>query len=167
MTLDELNALDRDTALAEFVKCCGSRKWAAALADKRPYSDLSALLTASDKIWERCSGEDALEAFDQHPRIGDIESLEKKFPETKEWAGGEQSGVNTASARVLEELARGNERYEQKFGYIFIICASGKTAKEMLDLLNERLFNEAGEELEIAMKEQNKIAHLRLKKLLE
>jgi 2-oxo-4-hydroxy-4-carboxy-5-ureidoimidazoline decarboxylase len=166
MTFDELNSLDKESAIAEFLKCCGSTRWALALAEKRPFADLSSLLKVSDQIWEGCSGDDALEAFGRHPKIGDLENLEKKFASTKDWAGGEQSGVNTASNHVLQELAEGNERYEQKFGYIFIVCASGKSAKEMLDLLTERLWNDAGEELEIAMKEQNKIAHLRFEKLL-
>ncbi len=166
MTIQELNCLSAEELREEFFKCCGSTTWAEKLAAKKPFKNKAEILELSDKICANCSTEDGLEAFTHHPKIGDIKSLEKKFASTKEWAGGEQSGVNTAAQETLIALAKGNDDYENKFGYIFIVCATGKTADEMLALLNERLPNDATTEMKIAMNEQNKITHIRLEKLL-
>ncbi|MHB8260716.1 MAG: 2-oxo-4-hydroxy-4-carboxy-5-ureidoimidazoline decarboxylase [Bacteroidia bacterium] len=166
MTLEELNNLPTTKAFEEFFKCCGSTTWAKQLADKKPFKSKEELLIISDNIWLNCSPKDGLEAFTHHPKIGDLKSLTTKFASTKEWAGREQAGVNTATHDVLIALAKGNEAYEKKFGYIFIVCATGKTADEMLALLNIRLANDTRTELKIAMNEQNKITHLRLDKLL-
>jgi 2-oxo-4-hydroxy-4-carboxy-5-ureidoimidazoline decarboxylase len=106
-----------------------------------------------------------LEAFTHHPKIGDAKSLAEKFATTKEWASNEQSGVNEASILTLNKLAEGNKAYEEKFGYIFIVCATGKSASEMLSLLESRITNTPEVEIEIAMREQNKITHLRIDKL--
>lgn len=166
MSIEELNNLSIDKACEEFFKCCGSTKWAQQLVNKRPFKNKEELLKISDIIWANCSDQDGLEAFTHHPKIGDLKSLEKKFDSTKEWAGGEQSGVNNAAHDTLVALAKGNEAYEKKFGYIFIVCATGKTADEMLTLLTVRLKNDAEAELKIAMSEQNKITHIRLEKLI-
>lgn len=166
MTIQELNNLSETILIEKLFKCCGSTRWAKQLAAKKPFDNIQQLLQVSDEIWESCTEADGLEAFTHHPKIGDIKSLEKKFASTKEWAGGEQSGVNTATQDTLKALAKGNDEYEKKFGYIFIVCATGKTADEMLTLLNERISNNAASELKIAMNEQNKITHIRLKKLL-
>ncbi|HEV7229864.1 MAG TPA: 2-oxo-4-hydroxy-4-carboxy-5-ureidoimidazoline decarboxylase [Bacteroidia bacterium] len=166
MTLQELNTISSKEAGAALFKCCGSTSWASKLTALRPYSGKQDLLEKSDRIWAACSEADALEAFRHHPKIGDLENLEKKFASTKEWAGGEQAGVNTASRQLLVELAEGNAAYEKRFGYIFIVCASGKSAGEMLALLQARIHNEAKDEMNIARGEQNKITHLRLEKLL-
>ena len=106
-----------------------------------------------------------LEALESHPKIGDLESLRMKYAGNKEWSGGEQAGVNSADEATLVALAEGNETYEQRFGYLFVVCATGKSAAEMLALLQERLGNEADEEFTIACGEQRKITHLRLDKL--
>jgi len=166
MSIEELNNLSTDQAREEFFKCCGSSAWAQQMANKKPFKNKEELIKTSDYIWANCSTQDGLEAFTHHPKIGDLKSLEKKFASTKEWAGGEQSGVNTATHDTLVALARGNETYEKKFGFIFIVCATGKTAEEMLDLLNNRLKNDVETEIKIAMNEQNKITHLRLEKLV-
>ncbi len=166
MSLEELNKLSRDKAFEELFKCCGSTDWARNLADFRPFKDKQELFKLSDMIWISSEMEDGLEAFSHHPKIGDLKNLEKKFASTKEWAGGEQAGVNTAEHQTLTELAEGNKAYENKFGYIFIVCATGKTADEMLLLLKARLMNDPTTEFRIAMAEQNKITHLRLEKLL-
>jgi 2-oxo-4-hydroxy-4-carboxy-5-ureidoimidazoline decarboxylase len=166
MTIDELNKLPTDIAFSEFFKCCGSTTWAKQLTGKRPFKDKEHLLQLSDNTWAVCSVQDGLEAFTHHPKIGDIKSLEKKFASTKDWAGGEQAGVNTATQNTLQALAEGNEAYLSKFGYIFIVCATGKTAQEMLALLNARLIHDKETEMKIAMNEQNKITHIRLEKLL-
>jgi 2-oxo-4-hydroxy-4-carboxy-5-ureidoimidazoline decarboxylase len=164
--LDKVNNLSEAEAKAEFMRCCGSTRWAERMLAGRPYMGEDELFHFSDKIWFDLSREDYLEAFSHHPKIGDIDSLTKKFASTKQWAAGEQSGVNTASREILEELAAGNKAYEDKFGYIFIVCATGKTAAEMLEILNKRLPNTPEVEIKVAMKEQNKITHIRLEKLL-
>jgi len=166
MHITELNTLSAEQAQSELFKCCGSTRWAKTLAEERPFSDLNTLLLRSDAVWAACGEADGLEAFTHHPKIGDLKSLEKKFSTTKEWAGGEQGGINHADASILRDLAAGNSAYEQKFGFIFIVCATGKSATEMLDLLNARLGNDPAAELKIAMIEQNKITRLRLEKLI-
>jgi len=132
-----------------------------------PADDLVELLEDAEEQWFKCSEEDWKRAFAQHPKIGDIDSLKKKFASTAAWASGEQSGVNAASQNTIEALAEANKKYEDKFGYIFIVCATGKSAEEMLEILLSRLPNDPEEEIEIAADEQNKITKLRLEKLLE
>ena len=166
MTIEELNNLSKDKAFEEFFKCCGSTTWAKQLTGKMPFKSKEELMRVSDSVWFACSIQDGFEAFTHHPKIGDLKSLEKKFASTKEWAGGEQAGVNTAAQNTLLALAEGNEAYLHKFGYIFIVCATGKTAEEMLTLLNARLVNDKDIEIKIAMNEQNKITHIRLDKLI-
>ena len=166
MTIEELNTINRKEAFDELFKCCGCTIWAQNLIDFRPYKNKEELFRLSDMIWTSCEGEEVLEAFSHHPKIGDLKNLEKKFASTKDWASGEQAGVNVAAPKVLEELAAANEEYEKKFGYIFIVCATGKTADEMLALLKARLRNVPEEEYRIAKTEQNKITHIRLDKLI-
>ncbi len=166
MKIDELNNLPEEQINNELFKCCGSTRWVANMLQSFPFHNTGSLFLIAEEKWQECSKEDWLEAFTHHPKIGDLKSLEKKFASTKEWAGGEQSGVNLASHEVLQELAEGNQTYEEKFGYIFIVCATDKNADEMLLLLKDRLENDLDKELRIAMKEQNKITILRLKKLL-
>ncbi len=132
-----------------------------------PADDLVELLEDAEEQWFLCSEADWKEAFAHHPKIGDVESLKKKFASTAQWASGEQSGVNNASAQTMEALAEGNKKYEEKFGYIFIVCATGKSAEEMLAILQNRLQNNPEVEIEIAADEQNKITKLRIEKLLE
>jgi len=165
MTLRQFNQYNSNMATAELLKCCGSSKWAEMLVSQIPFNTLDDLKRASDKAWFSCNAADWLEAFSHHPRIGAVKSLEKKFASKTDWPSGEQAGVNDASGAILEELAVGNVRYEKKFGFIFIVCASGKSAGEMLELLKYRLGNGPEEEIKIAMEEQNKITHLRLDKL--
>jgi len=167
MTLHELNTLPKSQLKDELMKCCGSSAWVNKMLPFFPADDLVELLEDAEEQWYQCSGEDWKEAFTHHPKIGDIDSLKKKFASTAQWASGEQSGVSSASQQTLEALAKGNEDYEKKFGYIFIVCASGKTAGEMLELLKERLKNNPKDEIEIAADEQNKITKLRLEKLVD
>lgn len=166
MTIAKLNSLKPQAAADELFKCCGSANWAKKLSEQRPFKNLHDLVATSDEVWQKCSKSDGLEAFTHHPKIGDLKNLEKKFASTKEWAGGEQAGVNVANQIVLQALAKGNEDYEKKFGFIFIVCAIGKSAEEMLALLNERMGNDKETEIKIAMAEQNKITKIRLKKLV-
>lgn len=166
MTIEELNTLDSDGVRTELTKCCGAHKWVDQMATLRPFENIGTLLEASTKIWFNCKQTDWLEAFTHHPKIGDVKSLEEKFTNTKDWAGNEQKSVETASVEAIEKLAHLNTVYEDKFGFIFIVCATGKSAEEMLEILMSRLDNNYTSELKIAMGEQHKITKLRLEKLL-
>ena len=167
MTLHDLNTLPKQQLKEELTKCCGSSAWVNKMLPFFPADDLVELLEDAEEQWWKCNEDDWKEAFTHHPKIGDIESLKKKFASTAQWTSGEQSGVNTASQQTIESLAEGNKRYEAKFGYIFIVCATGKSAGEMLAILQERLKNDPKDEIEIAADEQNKITKLRLEKLLQ
>jgi 2-oxo-4-hydroxy-4-carboxy-5-ureidoimidazoline decarboxylase len=166
MTLHELNTLPKDLLKQELFKCCGSHTWVDKMLVFFPADDMVELLNDAEDQWYECSEADWLEAFTHHPKIGDVESLKKKFAATAQWASGEQGSVAEASQQTLEALAKGNEAYENKFGFIFIVCATGKSAEEMLALLEARLPNSREEEINIAMDEQNKITKLRIEKLL-
>lgn len=167
MTLHDLNTLPKQQLKEELIKCCGSSAWVNKMLPFFPADDLVELLEDAEEQWWKCSEADWKEAFAHHPKIGDIESLQKKFASTAGWASGEQSGVTTASQQTIEALAEGNKQYEEKFGYIFIVCATGKSADEMLAMLEIRLQNSPEVEIEIAADEQNKITKLRIEKLLE
>ena len=166
MTLHELNILPKEQLKEELFKCCGSKTWVEKMLPFFPADDMVELLNDAEDQWYECSQEDWLEAFTHHPKIGDVESLKKKFASTAQWAGNEQGAVKEASEETLKALAKGNEEYEKKFGFIFIVCATGKSAGEMLMLLDSRLPNTREQEISIAMEEQNKITLLRLQKLL-
>ena len=166
MTLAELNTLDNHQLKEELAKCCGSSTWVKMMATYFPADSIEDILDEAETMWYECSEDDWKEAFTHHPKIGDVESLTKKFTSTAQWASGEQSGVNTASAETIKALAEDNRLYEEKFGYIFIVCATGKSAEEMLSILQARLKNEPADEIKIAAAEQNKITRLRLQKLL-
>jgi 2-oxo-4-hydroxy-4-carboxy-5-ureidoimidazoline decarboxylase len=167
MTLHELNTLPKPQLKEELMKCCGSSEWVNKMLPFFPADDLVELLEDAEEQWFKCTEEDWKEAFSHHPKIGDTESLKKKFASTATWASGEQAGINTASGEIMKALADGNRQYEEKFGYIFIVCATGKSAEEMLEMLLGRLSNDPKEEIEIAADEQNKITKLRLEKLLD
>jgi 2-oxo-4-hydroxy-4-carboxy-5-ureidoimidazoline decarboxylase len=129
---------------------------------RRPFGSQAALLSAARDEWFSLAREDWLEAFSHHPKIGDREALRERFAGTRHLSEREQSGVNGASDSVLEALAAGNHAYEKKFGHIFIVCATGKSATEMLGLLRSRLGNDPDVELRIAAAEQAKITEIRL-----
>jgi len=167
MTLHELNTLPEEALREELTRCCGSSAWVNSMLPHFPVDDLVELLEEAEEQWFDCSADDWKEAFSHHPKIGDTDSLKKKFADTAAWAGNEQSGVNSASDQTIEELAKYNKEYEEKFGYIFIVCATGKTADEMLALLKERLSHKPDYEVLIAAEEQIEITKLRLNKLLE
>lgn len=166
MTLAEFNALPAGHAREELLRCCGCGRWAGDVIAGRPFADKKALFAASDAAWMKTGEAEWREAFSHHPRIGGKDALRAKFAATSGWAQGEQAGALAASETVLEELAKGNAVYEKKFGHIFIVCATGKSAAEMLDLLQSRLGNDLAAELKIASGEQNKITNIRLEKLL-
>ncbi len=165
MTIESFNELPEKEAFDSLFACCGSTNWAKQMVGFRPFDTLTDLKATADRIWGETTEADWLEAFTHHPKIGDTESLKKKFASTAAWASSEQSAVQEAGMEVLEKLAQGNRDYEAKFGFIFIVCATGKTAPEMLALLEARLPNEKEEELLIAAGEQHKITHIRIDKL--
>lgn len=167
MTLHELNTLSQPQLREELFKCCGSSSWVKMMMAYFPADDLVELLEDAEEVWYECSEDDWREAFGHHPKIGDVDSLTKKFAATAQWAASEQGAVSAASRETIEALAEGNRLYEEKFGYIFIVCATGRSADEMLGLLQERLKNDPAEEIKIAADEQNKITKLRIEKLLD
>jgi OHCU decarboxylase len=165
MNLELINSWGDGEARAAFQKCCGSSRWAAEMAARRPFAGEADLLAVADQVWQGLDRADWLEAFAAHLRIGDLESLRRRYAPTAGWAAGEQAGVAGASEAVLQGLAQGNADYETKFGYRFIICATGKTAEEMLAALCQRLPNDPERELRLAAGEQAQITRLRLHKL--
>ena len=132
MNFDEFNWLPQAEAFSQFTRCCGSRKWAELMAARRPFHSIGQLLHTADEVWNSLCHDDWKEAFAHHPKIGDMENLKQKFGDTSQWASGEQSGIKGAPDEVLRKLADQNHCYEEKFGYIFIVCATGKCAVEML-----------------------------------
>jgi allantoicase len=166
--LARLNAMPAAEAHAAFMRCCGSARWAAAMAAARPFASRAALFGVAEQAWWRLGDRDWREAFSHHPEIGaDVAKLREKFAATAGWSAGEQSGVGGASEATLQALARENREYSARFGHVFLVCASGKTADEMLALLLTRKDNAADKELRIAAGEQAKITKLRIAKLLD
>jgi 2-oxo-4-hydroxy-4-carboxy-5-ureidoimidazoline decarboxylase len=164
--LARLNRLEAAAARAALTRCCGSARWVEAMVAARPFATVSALHQAAAQQWAQAGSDDLLEAFRHHPRIGDLASLRERFASTAAWAGGEQQGAAGADEETLQQLARGNADYQARFGFLFIVCATGKSAAEMLGLLRTRLRNAPAEELRTAAAEQAKITGLRLGKLL-
>ena len=165
-SVDRLNKLSANKAEAEFLKCCGSQRWAHAMSDTRPFAALDEVLAEADRVWWSLNEADWLEAFRAHPKIGEKKAATAQSAEAQKWSAQEQSGVAQASATTIHELAERNREYEDRFGFIFIVCASGKSSEEMLAIINERIRNNAETELRTAAAEQSKITRLRLEKLL-
>ncbi len=166
MKIEEFNNLSGEEKVAQLSVCCGSLKWQQQMAVAAPFTSLSAMANVSELVWyTQCFEAEWLEAFRHHPKIGDVQSLKEKFASTQHLASNEQQAVNTASDEIIQSFADANTAYETKFGFIFIVCATGKSADEMLRLLNDRLRNTYFEELNNAMGEQHKITLLRLQKL--
>ena len=166
MTLESLNALTFSDANEQFETCCGAANWVEKMNQNRPFQNKDDLYQKAESIWYSLSSKDWLEAFTHHPKIGNIDSLRKKFHNTKSISEDEQSGINDAAESTLKDLAESNQLYQDKFGFIFIVCATGKSADEMLTLIKIRLNNNVNVEMLNAAKEQNKITQLRLKTLL-
>ena len=166
LELASLNSLSPSHAEAEFLKCCGSKNWARKLTSARPFASLNELIAEAERAWWSLDSEDWLEAFHSHPKIGEKKAAAPTAVEARQWSEAEQSGIRDSTQQTLDALAKLNQTYEEKFGYIFIVCASGKSSEEMLAMLRERLNNNAADELRIAAGEQAKITQLRLRKLL-
>jgi OHCU decarboxylase len=161
-----LNSITADEAAEALLQCCGSNRWAAEMARSRPFPSMAALLTRANQVWSSLDRRDWLESFRSHPKIGEKKAADKVSSQSQQWSGQEQAGVANAPETTIDSLTEFNRAYDQKFGFIFIICATGKTSDEILTALRERLRHEPDVELPIAAAEQSKITQLRLKKLL-
>ena len=161
-----LNSLAPAEARHELLKCCGSHAWAARVEQARPYTSLDELIEQANNVWWALERADWLEAFRSHPKIGEKKVVKQVAAQSQQWSEQEQRGVTHASPEVTGKLATLNYDYEQKFGFIFIVCATGKSSDEILSLLENRLVNDPETELPIAAAEQAKITELRLRKLL-
>ncbi len=165
-TLARWNALPVADAENEILACCGSRAWARGMALRRPLADEAALLGASDEIWRGLSEADWMEAFRSHPRIGESRPEQPVHARSAAWSAQEQSGVTAEGDRIKVALAEGNREYERRFGRIFIVCATGKSGGDILDILRRRLQNDEAAELREAAEQQRQITRIRLKRWL-
>ncbi|MEO6070225.1 MAG: 2-oxo-4-hydroxy-4-carboxy-5-ureidoimidazoline decarboxylase [Chitinophagaceae bacterium] len=167
MTLEEFNSLGKEMAAPKLFNCCGSDQWVKRVMMDYPFMSLSDLINKATTAWyEDGKQEDWLAAFTHHPKIGDVKSIALKFADTQKEATAEQAGIKDADEEILEKFRAANKAYEESNGFIFIVCATGKTAHEMYRLLQDRLKNCKEEEILIATGEQHKITLLRLQKLL-
>jgi allantoicase len=164
--LRALNAMDEQAARAALTSCCGSSSWVEAMIAARPFAHVDALLETAAAIWDGLGKDDWREAFDHHPRIGDRARRAAQSAEAHKWSAHEQSRAQEASAEVLSALAARNLAYEERFGHVFLICATGKSSEEILQALDARMDNDAVTELRTAAAEQAKITGLRLERLL-
>jgi 2-oxo-4-hydroxy-4-carboxy-5-ureidoimidazoline decarboxylase len=164
--LDALPAEGDGGARAALTRCCGSRRWIDGMLARRPFGSAAAMHAAAHAVWDALDRADYLEAFSHHPVIGaDLADLRARFPTTRAWSESEQAGVAQADDATLRDLQEANRIYRDRFGHIFIVCASGLTAREMLARLRARLPNDPGVEIRVAAAEQAKITDLRLEKL--
>jgi 2-oxo-4-hydroxy-4-carboxy-5-ureidoimidazoline decarboxylase len=161
------NLLDPTAAAREVLPCCGSHAWATALAARRPIADEPALIEASTSVWRALSPEHWQEAFDSHPRIGQSHAQNQATEKSLRWSAQEQRAVFSQGDATKLALADANRRYEEKFGRIFIVFATGKTSAEMLAILEERMKNDAATELHEAAEQQRQITKIRLHRWLE
>jgi len=164
--LERLNALPHEQAVVQLLQCCGSHDWAERMAASRPFDDLEALYDTGDRIWRTLPRDAVREAFDAHPRIGERKAAAAQTLTETRWSAGEQAGMQRADESIAAEIARLQRAYEQRFGHIFLICAAGRSAEEMLASLRSRMHNDMDAELAVAAEEQRRITRLRLEKLV-
>ena len=161
------HTLPPEEAATEVLSCCGSHAWAAKLVAMRPFRDQQSLFAAADHCWQNLPEADWLEAFRSHPRIGEKHAENKTTAASAAWSRSEQSQMNEADAAILLRMREGHREYEERFGRIFIVCASGKQPAEMLRILEHRLTNDPAQELLESAAQQQQIMQLRLRKWLE
>jgi OHCU decarboxylase len=161
--LNRWNEAEGEAALDTMLACCGARSWAAAMIARRPVATAAELHDVADRVWSSMRERDWLEAFACHPRLGE-RSTSQPNSQSISWSSQEQSSIQTAAAATLAELAEGNSRYEKKFGFTYIVCATGKSPEEMLAVLNRRLTEDRESELQEAAEQQRQIMHIRLRK---
>ena len=166
IVLTRWNELEAEQAAKEILPCCGSLAWARDLAARRPIDDEPSLLQCSDEIWKRLPLEAWLEAFSTHPRIGERKAPPRASGQSAAWSRQEQQRVAGADTQAQSALAEGNREYERKFQRVFLVCATGKSALEILAILERRLQNDDATELREAAEEQRKITNLRLRNWL-
>jgi OHCU decarboxylase len=164
--VERLNRLGAEEARAALLSCCGSARWAERVAALRPFWDVGQLLGIAGRVWRELEAEDWLEAFRAHPKIGESKAAAETGEQARRWSEGEQARARDASDETRAALASANREYEARFGFIFIVCAAGRTADEMLAALRARLANDSETELRVAAGEQWRITELRLRKLL-
>jgi 2-oxo-4-hydroxy-4-carboxy-5-ureidoimidazoline decarboxylase len=165
--LNRWNELPTGAAEMEILPCCGSTAWAHRLAMARPLADEASLLSASDEIWGSLAEEDRNEAFRSHPRLGESKPIDSAAARSSAWSAQEQRDVTLADGATKAALARANREYESKFRGIFILCATGKTAAEILEILHRRMQNDPETEMREAAEQQRQITRLRLQKWLK
>jgi 2-oxo-4-hydroxy-4-carboxy-5-ureidoimidazoline decarboxylase len=163
--LSSWNAASVDEALDAMVACCGAQRWAAAMVARRPIGSVEKLSEAADEVWSTMEEADWMEAFACHPRIGERKATHASA-QSAAWSRQEQMSANTAAERILSDLAAGNARYQQRFGFTYIVCATGRSAEEMLEILNRRLASDRAAELREAAEQQRQIMQIRLGKWL-
>jgi OHCU decarboxylase len=163
--LAEWNSAGEAAALDTMIACCGARRWAAAMVALRPLTNIVALSEAADRMWSTMEEADWMEAFACHPRIGERKAAHATA-QSMAWSRQEQASASDAAEGVMAELAEGNAKYEQRFGFTYIVCAIGRSADEMLDILKRRLANDRTEELREAAEQQRQITQIRLGKWL-
>jgi OHCU decarboxylase len=162
----QLDAMPPDRAAELISDCCASARWVSAMVGRRPFGSMERLLQAADDTWRSLGPDDWREAFAHHPRIGEQRKSGRQSERGAVWAAGEQAGVGSAAEGTREAIATANREYEQRFGYIYIVCATGKSAEELLSIATGRLGNDADAEIAVAAEEQRKITSIRLRKLL-
>jgi len=166
-SLERFNRLPRQRALRALLDCCGSTKWTEQMLARRPFAGEAEFFEAADKTWSVLAHEDWLEAFQHHPPIGETRAAAKQSATASRWSAKEQSSAQKAAPEMLEGLAGQNRAYAEKFGYVFLICATGKSSAQILNAVRQRLPNDPDTELRVAAEEQRKITRLRLEKLLD
>jgi 2-oxo-4-hydroxy-4-carboxy-5-ureidoimidazoline decarboxylase len=164
--LKQWNEAESEAALGAMLACCGARRWASAMIARRPIATAADLHDLADHIWASMRERDWMEAFACHPRIGERSSSHSNSQSTI-WSNQEQASIQTAADATLAALAEGNARYEEEFGFTYIICATSKSSDEMLAILNRRLAYDRETELQEAAEQQRHIMHVRLGKWLE
>jgi 2-oxo-4-hydroxy-4-carboxy-5-ureidoimidazoline decarboxylase len=163
--LADWNRAVADDALRAMIACCGAKRWASAMVEQRPFAGIVELSEAADRTWGEMQEADWLEAFACHPRIGE-RKVTHVSAQSAAWSRQEQSSAASATERILSELAEGNALYEERFGFTYIVCATGKSAEEMLGLLQRRLASDRDAELREAAEQQRQILQIRLGKWL-
>jgi len=167
VSVEALNVLSAERAAELFRACCGALRWVDAMVSRRPFFSRDAVLQAADDEWSSMRESDWLEAFSHHPRLGEKMSAAGESAVARGWSASEQSAVVSAGADARIGLARLNQDYERRFGFIYIVCATGKSADELLELARRRMQNDRDAELRVAAEEQRMITRLRLEKLLD
>lgn len=159
------NEAEPGTATSAMLACCAARRWADAMVALRPYSGVESLSITADEVWSTMEESDWLEAFAAHPRIGERKTASADSVPTI-WSEQEQASARNAAQQLLDDLAEGNRQYENRFGFTYIVCATGKSADVILSMLQRRLINDRGTELQEAAEQQRQIMQIRIGKWL-